>query len=123
MNNVCLVGRLTRDPELRHTANETPVCNFTLAVDRRFKSDGQPTADFINIIAWQNTAEFVEKWFTKGMRVFAVGRIQTRNWEDRDGNKRYSTEVVADQVGFADGKRGDSAPKATEEIDDSDFPF
>jgi len=123
LNNVCLVGRLTRDPELRHTANETPVCNFTLAVDRRFKSDGQPTADFINIIAWQNTAEFVEKWFTKGMRVFAVGRIQTRNWEDRDGNKRYSTEVVADQVGFADGKRGDSAPKATEEIDDSDFPF
>lgn len=123
MNNVCLVGRLTRDPELRHTANETPVCNFTLAVDRRFKSDGQPTADFINIIAWQNTAEFVEKWFTKGMRVFAVGRIQTRNWEDRDGNKRYSTEVVADQVGFADGKRGDSAPKTTEEIDDSDFPF
>ncbi|MFA5558671.1 MAG: single-stranded DNA-binding protein [Methanofastidiosum sp.] len=124
MNNVCLVGRLTKDPELRHTANDTAVCNFTLAVDRRFKSEGQPKADFINIVAWSKFAEFVGKYFVKGLQVSVVGRIQTRSWEGEDGKRRYATEVVAEQLGFADAKR-DNQPSGQqeEEIDDSDIPF
>lgn len=119
-----MVGRLTREPELRHTANETPVCNFTLAVDRRFKSENQPTADFIPVVVWRGTAEFVAKYFTKGMRVFTTGRIQTRDWEDADGNKRYVTEVVGDQVGFADGKRGEqNTDKAKAAPPEDDLPF
>lgn len=126
MNRVCLVGRLTRDPELRSTANGTAVCNFTLAVDRRFKSDNQPTADFINVIAWSGTANFVGEWFRKGMRVYVDGRIQTRNWEDKEGKKRFATEVVAEQVGFADGRQEKTESPTTaraEEIDDDDLPF
>lgn len=124
MNNVCLVGRLTKDPELRNTASGTPVCNFTLAVDRRFKSEGQPTADFINIVSWSGTAEFVANYFNKGMRVFVVGRIQTRTWEDNDGKRHYATEVVSNEVGFADGKKdGDNKPGLHEEVDEDDVPF
>ncbi|MFA5560039.1 MAG: single-stranded DNA-binding protein, partial [Methanofastidiosum sp.] len=78
MNTVCLVGRLTRDPELRYTPSGTAVCNFNLAVDRRFKSEGQPTADFINIVAWSASAEFAAKHYVKGLQVSVVGRIQTR---------------------------------------------
>ena len=124
MNNVCLVGRLTKDPELRQTANGTDVCNFTIAVDRRFKSEGQPTADFIPVVLWGKTAGFAAEYFTKGMRVFVTGRIQTRSWEAQDGSKRYVTEVIADQVGFADGKRdGNGGSKAKEEITEDDAPF
>ncbi len=124
MNNVCLVGRLTKDPELRNTASGTPVCNFTLAVDRRFKSENQPTADFINVVSWSSTAEFVANYFNKGMRVFVVGRIQTRTWEDNDGKKHYATEVVSNEVGFADGKKdGDNKPGLHEEVDEDDVPF
>ncbi len=124
MNNVCLVGRLTKDPELRNTASGTPVCNFTLAVDRRFKSENQPTADFINVVSWSRTAEFVANYFNKGMRVFVVGRIQTRTWEDNDGKKHYATEVVSNEVGFADGKKdGDNKPGLHEEVDEDDVPF
>lgn len=132
MNNVCLVGRLVRDPELRTTQNGTSVCSYTLAVDRQYKSDGQPTADFISVISWSKAAEFVANYFTKGMRVFVVGRIQTRSWEDKEGNKRYATEVVSNQVGFADGKKDkdQSAPASSkdfdgesEEISDADIPF
>ncbi len=124
MNNVCLVGRLTKDPELRTTASSTPVCSFTLAVPRRFKKEGQPDADFINIITWSNTAEFVANYFEKGMRVYVAGRIQTRSWEDSSGNRRSTTEVVASEVGFADGKRDSSKkPDLVEEVDDDDVPF
>lgn len=126
MNNVCLIGRLTKDPELHYTPNSgTPVCNFTLAVDRRFKSEGQPEVDFINIIAWNKTAEFIAKWFSKGLRVFVVGRIQTRSWTDNDNKKHFVTEVIAEQVGFADGKKNNqpSNQQQSEEYDDSDVPF
>ncbi|MBO6179804.1 MAG: single-stranded DNA-binding protein [Selenomonadaceae bacterium] len=108
MNRVVLVGRLTRDPELRMTPNGTPVCTFSIAVDRRFarrsEENGQPTADFIPIVTWQKTAEFCNQYFSKGRRIGLEGRIQTRNYEAKDGTKRYVTEVVADNVEFVDSK-------------------
>lgn len=104
MNIVALIGRLTRDPELRYTPSNIAVCKFTLAVDRKFKSEGQPTADFINCTAWRHTAEFVSKYFEKGVRIGVSGSITTNVWEDEEGNKRYSTEVLVNSVDFADGK-------------------
>ena len=123
MNTVCLVGRLTRDPELRYTPSGTAVCNFNLAVDRRFKSEGQPTADFINIVAWSASAEFAAKHYVKGLQVSVVGRIQTRSWDDPEGKKRYATEVVAENLGFADAKRDRPAGQQDEDISDDDVPF
>lgn len=96
MNKVILMGRLTKDPEIRYTQNNTPVCNFTLAVDRRFSKEKQ--ADFINCQAWQKTAEFISKYFQKGSMIAVVGRIQTRTWEDNEGKKRYITEVIVDEA-------------------------
>lgn len=104
MNKVVLIGRLTKDPELRTTASDIAVCSFTVAVDRKFKSEGQPTADFINVIAWRQTAEFVSKYFNKGSKIALSGSIQTRSWEDKEGSKRYATEVVADGVEFCERK-------------------
>ena len=110
MNKVVLMGRLTRDPEVRYTqTNNTLVASFSLAVNRRFTREGDTqTADFINISAWAKTGEFVSKYFKKGMQVAVVGRIQTRSWEDAQGQKRYATDVVAEEVYFADSKRSDS---------------
>ena len=107
MNKVVLMGRLTRDPEVRYTqTNNTLVANFSLAVNRRFTREGDSqTADFINIIAWSKTGEFVSKYFKKGQQVGIIGRIQTRSWDDQSGQKRYATEVVAEEVYFADSKR------------------
>lgn len=107
MNKVILMGRLTRDPEVRYTqTNNTLVANFSLAVNRRFTREGDTqTADFINIIAWSKTGEFVSKYFKKGQQVGVIGRIQTRSWDDQSGQKRYATEVVAEEVYFADSKR------------------
>lgn len=107
MNKVVLMGRLTRDPEVRYTqTNNTLVANFSLAVNRRFTREGDTqTADFINIIAWSKTGEFVSKYFKKGQQVGIIGRIQTRSWDDQSGQKRYATEVVAEEVYFADSKR------------------
>lgn len=106
MNKAILIGRLTKDPEIRYTAgNNTAVCQFTVAVDRRFKSENQPTADFIPIVAWRQTAEFVSKYFTKGSRIAIVGQIQTRSWDDAEGKKHYVTEVIADEVEFCESKR------------------
>lgn len=109
MNKVILMGRLTKDPELRYTnANNTPVCSFTLAVDRQFARQGEERqTDFIPIVVWSKTAEFCSKYFTKGLRVAVVGRIQTRTWDDNEGKKHYVTEVVADEAHFADGKKGE----------------
>ena len=104
LNKAILMGRLTADPELRHTQSNIPVTSFTLAVDRTFGKEKQ--TDFLDIVAWRNTAEFVAKWFSKGMLVAVSGRMQTRTWEDKQGNKRKTTEVVADEVFFAEGKRG-----------------
>lgn len=107
LNRIILMGRLTRDPELRHTQSGTAVASFSLAVDRDFKSrdSGEKTTDFIDVVAWRNTAEFVSKYFAKGRMAVVEGRLQIRDWTDRDGGKRRSAEVVADNVYFGDSKR------------------
>lgn len=109
MNKVILIGRLARDPELRYTAgNNTAVCQTSIAVDRRYKSENQPTADFIPIVAWRQTAEFISKYFSKGSRIAIVGNIQTRTYDDAEGKKHYVTEVVVDEAEFVESKRQDS---------------
>ncbi len=107
MNKVILMGRLTRDPEVRYTqTNNTMVATFSLAVTRRFVRQGEERqADFINIVAWSKLAEFCSKYFKKGQQVGIIGRIQTRTWDDDQGQKHYITEVVAEEAYFADGKR------------------
>ena len=106
LNRIILMGRLTRDPELRHTQSNIPVTSFSLAVDRDFKSqNGEKETDFIDIVAWRQTAEFVCKYFTKGRMAVVEGRLQIRDWTDREGGKRRSAEVVADNVYFGDSKR------------------
>ena len=112
LNKIILMGRLTRDPELRRTGTGTAVTSFSLAVDRDFKSQsGEKETDFIDIVAWRSTAEFVSKYFTKGRMAVVEGRLQIRDWTDKDGGKRRSAEVVADNVYFGDSKRdgGDSS--------------
>ncbi len=105
MNHVSLIGRLTADPELRHTPSGTAMTKFTVAVDRRFSRQGEERqADFISVVAWQQTAEFVCKYFTKGRRIALTGRIQTGSYTDQNGNKRYTTDVVAENVEFCDSK-------------------
>jgi single-strand DNA-binding protein len=116
INKAFLMGRLTRDPELRHTGSGTPVCGFSIAIDNGFGDNR--TTDFINCVAWNKTAEFVEKYFTKGRMIIVVGRIQTRTWEGQDGKKNYVTEVVANEVSFGESKRnaeegGYSAPASS----------
>jgi single-strand DNA-binding protein len=107
LNHIVLMGRLTRDPELRHTGTGTAVASFSLAVDRDYSSkDTQEKAvDFIDIVAWRNTAEFVSKYFSKGRMAVVSGRLQIRSWTDKEGVKRRSAEVVADNVYFGDSKR------------------
>ncbi len=104
-NKVILVGNLTADPELKQTPNGVMVTTFSLAVARKFTRAGeQPQTDFINIVCWRQTAEFVSRYFTKGMPMLVCGSIQTRTWTDKDNNKRYATEVVADEVSFVERK-------------------
>ncbi len=103
INKAILMGRLTRDPELRHTGSGTPVCSFSIAIDNGY-GDNRST-DFINCVAWNKTAEFVEKYFTKGRMIIVIGRIQTRTWEGQDGRKNYATEVVASEVSFGETKK------------------
>ena len=106
LNKIILMGRLTRDPELRRTQSGTAVTSFSLAVDRDFKSQsGEKETDFIDIVAWRGTGEFVSKYFTKGRMAVVEGRLQVRDWKDKDGNKRRSTEVIADSVYFGDSKK------------------
>lgn len=121
MNKAILVGRLTRDPELRTTANGTNVCSFSVAVNRRYKNaEGNYDADFINCTAWRQTAEFVSKYFTKGRMIGVVGSIQTRNYDDKDGKKVYVTEVAADEVYFVESK-GDNNNNTASVADVNDF--
>ena len=109
LNKIFIMGRLTRDPELRRTQSGTAVTSFTLAVDRDFKSQsGEKETDFIDVVAWRSTAEFAAKYFTKGRMAIVEGRLQIRPWTDKDGNNRRSAEVVADNIYFGDSKR-DSA--------------
>ncbi len=107
MNQIVLMGRMTRDPELRHTQAGTPVTTFTLAVDRGYtpKDGGDRQTDFIDIVTWRNTAEFVSKYFVKGQMAAVTGRLQLRDWTDKEGNKRRSAEVIADNVYFTESKR------------------
>ena len=107
LNKIILMGRLVKDPELRRTQSGTAVTSFRIAVDRDFKSqDGSKQADFFDVVAWRSTAEFVSKYFAKGRMAVVEGRLQVRDWTDKDGGERRSAEVIADNVYFGDSKRG-----------------
>lgn len=131
LNRIIVMGRLTRDPELRRTNSGNAVTSFTVAVDRGFKTQsGDKETDFIDVVAWRNTAEFVSKYFSNGRMAVVEGRLQLRDWTDKEGNKRRTAEIVADSVYFGDSKRdgGDtvqSEPQGSfsEIEDDGDLPF
>lgn len=114
LNHITIMGRLTRNPELRRTGSGVAVTSFTLAVDRDFsgKDSGEKETDFIDCVAWRSTGEFVDKYFQKGSMAVASGRLQIRSWTDKDGNKRRSAEVVADNVYFGDSKKTDGYTNA-----------
>lgn len=138
LNRVCIMGRLTRDPELRRTQSGTAVTSFTIAVDDDFKGkqSGERKTYFIDVVAWRQSAEFVSQYFAKGRMAIVDGRLQSRKWEDKDGNKRTAIEVVADSVYFGNSKRqeGNDSPASystaestsdgfAELEDDGDLPF
>ena len=115
------MGRLTKDPELRHTGTGTPVCSFSIAINNG--SGENQTTDFINCVAWNKTAEFVDKYFAKGRMIVAIGRITTRSWEGQDGKKNYVTEVVVNEVAFGDSKKENNAGENTVDSDDEFTPL
>lgn len=123
LNHISIMGRLTKDVELRRTASGTAVASFTLAVDRDFSKDKE--VDFIDCVVWGKTAEFVSNHFSKGRMAIVAGRLQIRKWEDKNGNKRNSAEVVADNVYFGDSKKESASASNFEMLsgDDSDLPF
>ena len=134
MNNVVLIGRLTADPELKHTQNDNAVTSFSIAVDRPYQKAGEgKQVDFIDIVAWRGTAEFIFKYFKKGRKIAVQGTIQTRSYTDKEGNKRKAFEVLAEKVDFADSKQekqGSADVQYTPEsgdfeeiMDDGDLPF
>jgi single-strand DNA-binding protein len=130
LNHIVIMGRLTRAPELRKTQSGTPVASFTLACERDFAPQGETReTDFIDIVAWRYTAEFVDKYFSKGQMAVVSGRLQIRNWEDKEGNKRRSAEILADHVYFGEGKKDRAETSEPQggfsEItgDDPDLPF
>ena len=116
LNRITIMGRLTRDPEIRYTQSQTPVTSFTLAVDRDFggRDGGEKQTDFIDCVAWRQTAEFVSKYFTKGSMAVVSGRLQIRDWTDRDGGKRRNAEVVVDNIYFGESKRRDGGDVRSE---------
>lgn len=116
LNHITIMGRLTRDPELRYTQSQTPVASFTLAVDRDFggRDGGEKQTDFIDCVAWRQTAEFVSKYFTKGSMAVVSGRLQIRDWTDREGGKRRSAEVVVDNMYFGESKRREGGEARSE---------
>ena len=115
-NKVILVGNLVADPELKATNNGVNVTRFRIAVGRRFAKEGQPKSDFFDIVAWRQTAEFVNRFFTKGKPILVSGSLQNRTWTDTEGNKHWATEIVADEVTFVEGKKDSS------QSTDSDAP-
>lgn len=123
MNKSQLIGRLTRDPELRYTNNQKAYATFNLAVNRKFAKDGEQQADFINIVAWGKTAEFCKKYFKKGQQIGLSGRIQTRNYENKDGNKVYITEVIAEEVYFADNNNTNNNTNKTNNNEQEEIDF
>lgn len=142
LNKVILGGRLTADPELKQTASGITACTFTLAVNRRYSKDGQQEADFINCQAWRQTAEFINRYFRKGSSLCVSGSIQTRSWQDQNGQKRFATDVVVDEAMFVDGKNdaqgtgtytgeqnpapaynAPQTPNLTPVVPDDDLPF
>ena len=127
LNKVILGGRLTADCELKQTPQGVSVCSFSIAVNRRTSKEQEQQADFINCVAWRNTAEFISKYFKKGSSICIAGSIQTRSWTDNNGNNRYATEVKVDEAYFVDGKNDNQVQQATpnfEEIDPfDDIPF
>ena len=132
LNKVILAGRLTGDPELKSTTSGISVTSFSLAVDRKVAKDAEKKTDFITVIAWRQTAEFITRYFRKGSAICVVGSIQTRSWNDQNGNKRYATEVVADEANFVESKSNSdqpapaptAAPAQLEEMTpDDDLPF
>ena len=130
LNHIVIMGRLTRAPELRKTQSGTPVASFTLACERDFAPQGETReTDFIDLVAWRYTAEFVDKYFSKGQMAVVSGRLQIRNWEDKEGNKRRSAEILADHVYFGEGKKDRAETSEPQggfsEItgDDPDLPF
>src|SRR5660397_314 len=130
MNKVILVGRLVKDPEVKTTQSQIAFCGFTIAVDRKFKKDGEKTADFISCIAWRQQAEFLGKYFQKGSRVAIVGNLQSRTYDDKDGKKVYVTEAVVDEIEFVDSKKTDgqsdnwkpSADQSAPVVDNGFYP-
>ena len=130
LNKCFLLGRMTKDPEIRRTNGGTAVTSFTLAVDRDFKTNGEKETDFIDVVAWRNTAEFVSKYFSKGRMAIVEGRLQIRDWTDKNGNKRRTAEVVADNVYFGDSKRENKEDPEYKQADlakiseeDGELPF
>lgn len=126
LNKVVLAGRLTSDVELKQTTTGVSVCSFTLAINRKFSANGQQQTDFIQCQAWRQTAEFISKYFKKGSALCISGSIQVRSWTDNNNQKRYATEVVADEAMFVDGKndsQGADVPNYTEQNEDDDLPF
>lgn len=130
LNKCFLLGRMTKDPEIRRTNGGAAVTSFTLAVDRDFKTNGEKETDFIELVAWRNTAEFVSKYFSKGRMAIVEGRLQIRDWTDKNGNKRRTAEVVADNVYFGDSKRENKEDPEYKQADlaeiseeDGELPF
>lgn len=127
MNKVIFIGRLTKDPEVKNTSSQVQFCNFTIAVDRRFKdANGQRQADFINCVAWRQTAAFIGSYFRKGSKVAVAGSLQSRSYDDQSGQKRYVTEVVVDEVEFMDSKNDSTQQTAVESAltsEDTSLPF
>ena len=122
MNKVELIGRLTKEPEIKLTANQTQFCNFTIAVDRRFKdANGQRQADFINCVAWKQTAVFIQKYFHKGNRIGLVGSIQTRSFDDQNGQKRFVTEVIVDEAEFVESQQASNETAVTADEQSTNF--
>lgn len=124
LNKITVMGRLTRDPELRYTQNQTPVASFTLACDRDL---GEKQTDFLDCVAWKKTAEFVNNYFRKGGMAVVAGRLQSRQWQDKDGNKRTNWEIVCDNVYFGESRQREEGrqqkPTFVEMDDEGDLPF
>lgn len=129
MNRIIIKGRLTADPELKYTeVNNAAYVHFSVAVDRKFKQEGQPTADFFNLTAWNKTAEFIGNYFKKGQEILVEGRLQNRSWQTETGENRYATDIIVESVEFCGSKKDNSEENTVESIPDnssidSDLPF